>query len=334
MQTRSAVACALLCTTFALIFASPARAQLKRRLERCLPYPTLQEEIAEMNAEVEEKERRAAIMAGYADTHTSAPPERKVIIDDVEFAPPTSLPESTRAEIAADLKADPLSPRSYDKKPGGSSEFEEAGVRGAFQDRGYFKVLATAEVRSIRSDAEYDHVAVTIHAEEGPQYRLGKVRFRTADPEETLAFPKEVLRAQLALGEGDIFNVTIIRLYLERLRKFYASQGYIDFTPEPQTDIDDSTQRINLTFVFAQEKQYRLGKIEVFGPNRKIEDVLKSQFKSGEVFDSIKLDRVLQENKSALPSDMSPEDVILHKNVKAGTVDLWMDFQTCPDDPE
>jgi len=282
-----------------------------------------------MNAEVEEKERIAAIMAGYANTHKPEAPERKVIIDNVEFAAPTSLPESTRAEIVAEIKG-----QEHLETPKWVAELEEVGVRGAFQDRGYFKVLATAEVHSIRSDAEYDHVAVTIHAEEGPQYRLGKVRFRTADPEETLAFPEKVLRAQLPLQEGDIFSTDQIRLSLENLRSLYISQGYIDFTPEPQTEIDESTQLINLTFVFAQEKQYRLGKIEVFGPNRKIEDVLKSQFKSGDVFDSIKLDAVLQENKSVLPADMSREDVILHKNVKAGTVDLWMDFQTCPEEPE
>ena len=329
MQTRSAAACALLCTTFVLIFASPARAQLKRRLERCLPYPTLQEEIAEMNAEVEEKERIAAIMAGYPDTHTPVAAERKVIIDDVEFAPRTSLPESTRAEIVAEIKG-----QEHLETPRWVAELEEVGVRGAFQDRGYFKVLATAEVHTIRSDAEYDHVAVTVHAEEGPQYRLGKVRFRTADSDELLVFPEETLRAQLPLQEGDIFSVVTVREFLENLRTLYLSRGYIDFTPEPQTEIDDSNQRVSLTMVFSQQKQFRIGKVEVLGPYQKFEGLLKSQFRPGDVFDYQKLQGFLQENKSKLPGDISPEDIALSKHVKDGIVDVRIDFQMCPEDPE
>ena len=45
----------LLAVTYTLFFSPPIGAQLPRRLKRCLPYPTLADEIREMKEEVEAK---------------------------------------------------------------------------------------------------------------------------------------------------------------------------------------------------------------------------------------------------------------------------------------
>jgi outer membrane translocation and assembly module TamA len=305
-----------------------ASAQLPRRLERCLPYPTLAQEISDMKAEIEAKMQMAA-NEGPQETGEPDAPERMVVIDEVRFEPPPHLPESTQAEIVAELKVPEF--------PAGSrwlEEFEEVGIRGAFQDRGYFKVEAKAEVHPISSDATRDHVSVTIHIQEGPQYRLGKLRFRTDDPEETLAFPADELRKQIPLRPGDIFDASKIREALEALRKLYEAEGYIDFVPEPQIEIDETNQRINLTMVLWQQKQYRVGKVEVLGPDPQTEALLKSQIKPGEVYSNGRIQQILTANKSALPDDVSPQDIELYKHVREGTVDLRFNFLTCPQIPD
>lgn len=330
MQFRRALERTLLGLICALIIAPSAPAQLKRKLERCLPYPTPGEEIADTQAEVEAKKWLAANV-GKPPAEEPEAPDRKVIIDDVQFVPPVSVPKSTLEEIVADIKERPLNPYGFAASPSQLSDFEEVAVRGAFQDRGYFKFTGTAEIHPIRSEGPIDHVAVILHVETGPQYRLGKLRFRTNDPEETLAFSEDELRKLIPLQAGDIFSAEKIRQGLEAMRSLYGSKGYIDFTPEPQTEIDDANQLINLTMVLSQQKQYRIRKVDVFGPNQKMEDLLKSEIKVGDVYDSQKLQRILDENKSELPPDFSSQDIELHKNVKDGTVDVRLDLQTCPE---
>jgi outer membrane protein assembly factor BamA len=109
------------------------------------------------------------------------------------------------------------------------------------------------------------HVSVTAHVEEGLQYRLGTIQFRSSNLDVPLAFGAEELRKQIPMNEGDVFSAAKIRASLDALNHSYRSNGYIDFVAEPLIDVDDSHQRISLIMELDQQKQFRLGKIEVFG---------------------------------------------------------------------
>jgi outer membrane protein assembly factor BamA len=189
-----------------LICSSPIYAQIPRRLERCLPYPTLAEEIKDMQDEVEAKERKT--------------PQRKVVIDAVNFDGPIHLPNSIREQLITELKQ-----REFDGDYDWLGEIQEVPVRGAWQDQGYFRVNSTAQARIISSDSTIQHVSVIVHVDEGLQYRLGDVSFREGDPDDPLPFPAEELRKLVPLREGDLFNVEKIREGLEALKKLYDSNG-------------------------------------------------------------------------------------------------------------
>ena len=98
-------------------------------------------------------------------------------------------------------------------------------------------------------------------------------------------------------------------------------------TPIP--DIDDETGRLSLLMVLDENKQFRVAKIEAFGPDPKMEALLKSKFKPGDVLNSQLIENVLAEHKSSLPPDVSIEDVDLRRNVRRGTVNLQFNFQAC-----
>jgi outer membrane protein assembly factor BamA len=293
-----------------LICSSPIYAQIPRRLERCLPYPTLAEEIKDMQDEVEAKERKT--------------PQRKVVIDDVNFDGPIHLPNSIREQLITELKQ-----REFDGDYDWLGEIQEVPVRGAWQDQGYFRVNSTAQARIISSDSTIQHVSVIVHVDEGLQYRLGDVSFREGDPDDPLPFPAEELRKLVPLREGDLFNVEKIREGLEALKKLYDSNGYIDFTASPDMEVDEASRRISLVMVLDQQKQYRVGKVEILGVDARTASNLRSKLKPGDIFNSRLVDDFLKENKAALPADASPRDIEVHRDVRNGTVDARADFRTC-----
>jgi outer membrane protein assembly factor BamA len=310
---------ALPCVVCWVLYLSPTCAQLPKRLERCLPYPTYAQEIRDMDEEI------AAKMEPEEPRRPIEKPQR-IVVDEVKFDGPIHISDSDRQQLISELK--------HSKYPVDSNrleEFREFGIKGMWRDRGYFKVEATAKEEILRKDSAGDHVLVIIHVDEGPQYRLGSVQFRSSDPDYPLVFPPEELRKLFPMSEGDIFSAEKIRESLDALKLLYGSEGYIDFVAEPLTDIDDGTEhRISLVMELDQQKQYRIAKVEVFGPNPVVETFLKSKLRPGDIYNWKAIEDLLKENEAVLSPNVSPEDLELYRNTKNGTVVLRFNFQTCP----
>jgi Surface antigen variable number repeat len=316
MWRRGYLLLALTCLTCVLVCSAPISAQISRRLDRCLPYPSLADEISDM---------REGVRGNAASTPGATALGRTVVIDDVKFDGPTRLPDPARERLIAEIKR-----RSYDAGSRWLDEIQDGSIRDAWQDEGFFKVLPTARAQTVSSDGTVQHVSLAVHIDEGLQYKLGDVRFRSSDPTASLVFSNEELRKVIPVRDGDIFNVQKIREGLNALRRLYGSHGYIDFVVSATTDIDGEHQRILLTLEIDQGKQYRIGKVEVFGPNPQMENLLKSTLKPGEIYKDQVLQSFLKEHKSSLPPDISFEDMEFRRNVTSGTVDLRFNFQTCP----
>jgi outer membrane protein assembly factor BamA len=292
-------------------------AQLPRRLEQCLPYPTLAEEIEDMREEVQAKMNLGA---------SPPAPATRGSIEAIKFEGQIHLPATLLNKLITQLKQ-----RGFGSGSEWLDEIQDVPIRAAWQDNGYFRVITTAESRLIDGDFTHLYFSVTVHVDEGLQYRLEDVTFRSSDPDTPLVFPPERLRRLIFLQDGEIFSVDQIRNSLEALKKFYGTQGYIDFTATPFMDLDDSAGLISLRMELDQQKQYRIGKVEVWGPNPEFESLLKSKLKRGDIFDYQAIEDFIKENTSTLPADVSPSDVELRRNVKYGTVDLRFDFAACPD---
>jgi len=306
----------------AFFVPSVSFAQISHRVKKCLPYPTLSDEICDMTGMYCEEPETSQNCEGPEI------PEPWVFVDSVRFIGGKSLPPEVRQKLVSSLKAGEL--------PGGSfsqdwlNELGDIGVRGALQAAGYFKSLVKAEGKVLKSDTTSRHVAITLNIKEGRRYRLRSLQFRSPPDEAPMVFSSNLLRSQIDLREGDIFDVSKIREGLESLGKLYRAHGYIDFTPEPDTEIDEHTATIALVIVLDQQVQYRIGKVEVWGPDSAREKLLRSQWKAGEIFSSAQLDTFFDKNKTLLPSDASWRDVEVVRNNKEGTVDLKFDFRGCP----
>lgn len=298
-----------------ILFCAPvANAQLPERIERCLPYPTYAQEVDAMFSKP----------AGAVDTT----PDKTFVIDSIDFDGPITLPEPAREKLVHDLKTTVF--LGAPDRPE-LDEIAEVSIRGTWQDEGYFKVSDAVTAKDLGGDQFRRHLALMVHVDEELRYRLGKLAFQSVDADEPLVFTESELRKEIDLKEGNIFVAYKIRESLDTYRKLYASRGYIDFSAEPQFDVNDQTQRVSLTLVLDQGKQFHVGDVVVDGLNAETEEILRSTIKPGDVFRYEAVEKFIDENKSALPPDASLRDFELTlKNVKDGTVSMHFDFFTCP----
>jgi len=101
----------------------------------------------------------------------------------------------------------------------------EVGVRGLYQDNGYFRVLVK-EPTLENIDTEHNKFGVpvplmakshgkatniTIQIEEGPRYQMGTLKIVSADPDKTLSLKTEALKKAFPMKQGDVLNVSKLR---------------------------------------------------------------------------------------------------------------------------
>jgi outer membrane protein assembly factor BamA len=211
-------------------------------------------------------------------------------------------------------------------------EVQEVIIMGAWQEQGYFTVHTSVESQVLSRDSTSQHVSITVRVNEGPQYRLGEVEFRSAQdprPAPELLFPPDELRQQIPLREGDLFNVQKIREGLDALRRLYLRKGYIDFTASTITSVDDVQQTVSLLFELDPQERFRVSTIEILGLDPALESLLRSQIRSGDIFDATLINSFYKDHKSALPPDASPADNEVRRNVKDGTVEIKLNFRPC-----
>jgi outer membrane translocation and assembly module TamA len=292
----------------------PAMGQLPKRVERCLPYPTLLQEISEMQQSDPE------------------PPTTRVHVVRVDFDPQDSIPANIRAEISGQLRSQVFerhTSTTYLREL--AEEIAEVGVTGALQNNGYFKSKATANLITLENSGADTEVEVTIRATPQKQYRTGVIQFESADNDIPLAMSPKVLRELIPLQVGALFSVERVRTGIENLRRAYQRKGYVDMVSEPNPVMDETHQRIDLVFRIDQGVQYHVGSIEFLGVSKvSREKMMMLLPKLGEVFDGLRLEEFIRKNRTILPPDASRDDVNVKLDVRAKTVALLFDFRTCP----
>jgi outer membrane protein insertion porin family len=227
--------------------------------------------------------------------------------------------------------------KTYDRQK--LSEDLEVGVRGLYRDNGYFKasvgepILENIDTEGYRLGvplvAGHSHgkaVNITIPIEEGERYRMGTLKIVSADPDKALSLKVEALKGAFPLKPGDIFSTEKVRKALETYGKIYGEYGFIDFTPEPDTEIDEEKKIINLTLKFDEQKQYFVRRIDFSGNTTTRDKVIRRELAidEGQLFNKrlwemsiLRLNQLDYFDK--IEADKAAE---IKRNNKDGTVDI------------
>jgi Surface antigen variable number repeat len=249
-------------------------------------------------------------------------PYRKVIVDHVEFDKPVRLSSAEIEPLIADANRIEYNAES----DAWVDEFAEIELRGAWQNRGYFKIALSARAKSLGADSESERFVVLVHIEnEGPQYHVGIIQFAGGT-----AFQEWELRNALPFHEGEIFDVESIRKAVEELTKLYGRQGYIDFTVVPDTVVDDNLQRISVVMRLNEQKQFRVGKVEIESLDTTLAARVRSLVIPGNIFDDRALVEFAKQNQMTLPPRFL-DRMEARRNVRVGIVDVSFDLRLCPD---
>ncbi|MGH9729241.1 MAG: POTRA domain-containing protein [Candidatus Acidiferrales bacterium] len=288
-----------ICVTFCV---TPALAQLPDKLKRCMPYPTLADEIRGMQTGME--------------VETPTP---KVTIEALKFEGATHLSHKELTRLVARLRQGEFDADSD------WIEVVEDEAANFWRDRGYFTVKVTARAQLLGGDSANERFSVGLHANCGRKYLLDTIRL-VGDT----AFPPEQLRELIPLRDGQVFGTRQIREGIDALTRLYGSAGYIDFTVTPEFKVDNTRRRISLTMNVDESTQFRVRKIGVIDLNPQIENNLRSEIKPGDVFNDDLIRDFYIKYRRLLPAGASPRDVRMHRDVRNGTVDLVFDFWTCP----
>jgi hypothetical protein len=284
--------------------------------------------IAPVRAQVDRQSPPCSSSSVKSASATAEAPHPKVVIDEMRFDGPIHLPDSVINEMVADANNAEL-----DAANGAwVNQFAEAGIRDAWQSRGYFRVsVEPTEVELLGGDAPERHFRVTVHIDEGLQYHLGDLTFANSNPNASVnALSPSELREAIPLREGELFDVRAIRAGIEALYKKYAAIGFIDFTAVPELEIDDKLQRISITLRLDEQKQYRVREVNVIGLDRALDAILRSEVVPGDIFNSTAIDDFVKKNRSSLPTNLRREDYLQAKrDTRQGIVDLSLDFRSC-----
>ena len=219
----------------------------------------------------------------------------------------------------------------------------EIGVRGLYQDNGYFKVLVKDPIVQTEDlnraglpgpipiplvGAKRGKATnITIPIEEGERYRMGTLHVRSADPDKGLSLKTDFLESIFPIKKGEIFSVAKVRKAIQDYTKLYGNYGFIDFTAVPDTDVHDDTKTIDLTFAFDEQKQFFVRRIEFSGNTGTRDKVIRRELmlSEGDMFRNNLWElSLLRLNQLDYFEPVKPENAEIKRNVKQGTVDILL----------
>lgn len=206
-----------------------------------------------------------ASLSAQSPSQKQAEDSKEVLFQQIKFLGVNQVPLAALRRVVADYEG-----KQFDAVK--ISELEER-IRDLYQQYGFFKALITRDASGAK-DSQIRPAPIVYKVEEGPRYRLGAIRF-----EKGKAFAPVALRPLFPIQAGEIFNVDKIRRGLENLRRLYGSRGYINFTPFPDTSVDDVNGTVSLTIDLDEGAQYRVGKVTFLGGSPRLRERLNKDWK-------------------------------------------------------
>ncbi|MBO0711168.1 MAG: outer membrane protein assembly factor BamA [Acetobacteraceae bacterium] len=134
------------------------------------------------------------------------------------------------------------------------------------------------DVRIISAVGEYDPAAggfvITFTIDEGEQYRVGRV-----DVQSTISnLNPGLVRPQLRLSEGDVYNAEAVEKSVEEMTVEAARQGFAFATVRPGADRQAQTRTVNLSFTVAEGQRAYIERINIRGNTKTRDYVIRREF--------------------------------------------------------
>jgi len=136
----------------------------------------------------------------------------------------------------------------------------DKSIRPMYEAKGRIRVAFPKLVAEKSKEEAVEGVSVTTTVDEGPEYKLGTVRYAGVPTKETSTVDKLA-----AFPTNDTADFDVINAGLERIRKRYTGTGYLHAAVKPQRNIDDKEHVVNLLVTVEPGEKYTYGRLTIQG---------------------------------------------------------------------
>lgn len=152
---------------------------------------------------------------------------------------------------------------------------DRKNVETFYQDNGYTKIQVGVPDITLSKDGKSISISMTV--DEGPIHRVGAIEFAG-----DLIFPKEDLLKVLKTRSGDVFRITRFYEDVMKITDMYQDKGFAFCEVTPLTAIDDSANKVNVTFNMAKNQEVFFNRINIVGNKRTRDKVVRRELKFAE----------------------------------------------------
>lgn len=218
-------------------------------------------------------------------------------------------------------------------------EEDKERVRNMYQERGHFKATVTRHELEMRDQKgrklfplplifkkKGKRADVTVHMDEGAEYRLGKLSFTDVE----LFRDPTVLERVFKMEADDIFDIKKLREGLDNLKKLYGEFGYIDFVAEPNFEFrdDEDPPKVDLNLAVDEGKQFFVRRINFSGNTSTRDKVIRRELllDEGDMFNTRVWDlSILRLNQLGYFEPLKEEEATdIRRDTRQGLVDLTL----------
>ena len=180
----------------------------------------------------------------------------------VQYRSKGILPAADRAETSRLLRRYVNDPTGTSKvtNPDDLREIATEYARALLQDHGFWDFWIETRLMLLSPTQSTQPVDVVFDIDEGPEFYLSDIVW-TGMKELT----EDELQRTMPIHPGDVASRRQIADGLDRLRKLYASKGYINFTSFPDTKIDADARTLALVINVDEGAQFRFGDLTLPG---------------------------------------------------------------------
>jgi outer membrane protein insertion porin family len=144
-----------------------------------------------------------------------------------------------------------------------------------YSNNGYVKAKVGVPDISISKDGKT--ISIVMPIEEGNVYKVGKIDFAG-----DLIFPIDILNKDLKSKPGDTFRSSLFREDVIKLADLYQDKGYAFTDVSPITLVDDTAQKIDLTFNITKGREIYVNRINILGNTRTRDKVIRRELRLAE----------------------------------------------------
>lgn len=166
-------------------------------------------------------------------------------------------------------------------------------INALYYDRGHLSVQVAAPRVNLTPDRTGIEVTITIN--EGPQYRIRRLRIYERDAEGKEVEPlggRRHLREMLRAKSGDVFKRGELAQDLQTIRTMYRDHGFANMEAEPETHLDPEHRLVDVVVPIRRGPPVHIERIEIRGNSKTRDKVIRREIEvqEGELFHETKLE--------------------------------------------